>query len=266
MLVMPLALNFVPTFNLEGSKAEWKVHHSELIELNGTQYVELKKGKCNHHGFPRLVYTMAELDDKDWSLTSSIGYKELQSLRNEAQRAALTSAQLEALPTWQRASAKLKPKRTSRCKLKELSEHRGVLTINVPGANGTATKAIEVITPVYSAEDIRVKLDVQTVMHVLAFIVDRGFDMDLKRQPRDPELPKGVYKRNGKYIVRLTPTADKKYKTVDTVDEAKDALEHEEEEPLSEINDRNDAVESEHGDGGGNAIDAIPELSALTSE
>ena len=141
-----------------------------------------------------------------------------------------------------------------------------MLTINVPGANGTATKAIEVITPVYSAEDIRVKLDVQTVMHVLAFIVDRGFDMDLKRQPRDPELPKGVYKRNGKYIVRLTPTADKKYKTVDTVDEAKDALEHEEEEPLSEINDRNDAVESEHGDGGGNAIDAIPELSALTSE
>ena len=78
---------------------------------------------------------MVELRDRTWSLSTSVGYKELQKRRNDAQRANLETSMLDKMPTWQRSTAKVKVGRNTRPKLQELSEHRGVLSITVPGVN-----------------------------------------------------------------------------------------------------------------------------------
>ena len=125
-----VTLKMIPTYSI-GDKAEWRVQDSELIEIDGAEYVQLKKGKANHHGFPRLVYAKLGLaePDKAWTLSTSIGYKELQDLRNQAQCAALESQREEQLPAWQRGKAKAKKTPKSKHQLAELREHRGVLKI-----------------------------------------------------------------------------------------------------------------------------------------
>ena len=220
---MAITLKMVPTYSI-GDKAEWRVQDTELIKIDGAEFVQLKKGKANHHGFSRLVYAKLDLSepDKSWTLSTSVGYKELQDLRNQAQCAALESQRQEQLPAWQRGKAKAKAKDTRKSKhqLAELRDHRGVLKVALPSAiEGAEIVEIEVVTPVINSEDLRVKHDEDTIARVLAFIVERGFDDDLRRAPRDPELPKHVYKR-GKKLVVLFP-GEKKRRTAEDVDAAR---------------------------------------------
>ena len=220
-----LQMEMVPTFRVTNCKAEWKVQANELIEINGIRYVELKRGKAHQFGFARLVYNVLGLEDKCWSLASSIGYSELQKMRNEAQRVELDSARLELLPEWQRASAKLKPKRRSRSECKELGDHRGVLTLEVPSVGGGEVKRIDCVTPVFNGESFRVKLDRAMVEHVLSYIVSKGFDNTLKKQSRDPCIPKGVFKRGSKFVVGFNKSPSfKRYKTVGSIEEAVQVL------------------------------------------
>ena len=192
-----MQMEMVPTFRVTNCKAEWKVQANELIEINGIRYVELKRGKAHQFGFARLVYNVLGLEDKCWSLASSICYSELQKMRNEAQRVELDSARLELLPEWQRASAKLKPKRRSRSECKELGDHRGVLTLEVPNVGGGEVKRIDC---------------------VLSYIVSKGFDNTLKKQSRDPCIPKGVFKRGSKFVVGFNKSPSfKRYKTVGSI-------------------------------------------------
>ena len=104
-----LKLKMVPTYSL-GKKAEWRVQDAELIEIDGAEYVQLKKGKANHHGFSRLVFAKRGLPDQDksWTLSTSIGYKELQELRTKWQVSMTDLAQAAAdlhrynPPIWQK--------------------------------------------------------------------------------------------------------------------------------------------------------------------
>ena len=97
---------------------------------------------------------------------------ELQELRNQAQCVELDSRRVQQLPAWQRAKAKAKPKRKTRQQLAELTEHRGVLNIAVPSdIEGAEAAEIEVVTPVYNTEDLRVKHDEYTVARVLDLII-----------------------------------------------------------------------------------------------
>ena len=66
-----VSLKMVPTYSIDNTKAEWRVQDSEIIVVNGTQFVQLKKGKANRHGFPRLVFAKLDVDDRDKSWTRS---------------------------------------------------------------------------------------------------------------------------------------------------------------------------------------------------
>ena len=78
---------------------------------------------------------MVGLGDRTWSLSTSVGYKELQKRRNDAQRANLETLMLDKMPTWQRSTDKVKVGRNTRSKLQDLNAHRGVLSITVPGVD-----------------------------------------------------------------------------------------------------------------------------------
>ena len=131
----PLQLLRVPTLRLEDPKVEWRINESDIIDINGVPFVLLRKGRTSHSGFARLVYSMVGLEDRTWTLSTSVGYKDLQKRRNDDQRANLETSMLDKMPTWQRSTAKVKVGRNTRSKLQELSEHRGVLSITVPGVN-----------------------------------------------------------------------------------------------------------------------------------
>ena len=129
---------------------------------------------------------------------------------------------------------KAKSKRKSKHQLAELREHRGVLKVALPSAiEGAEVVEIEVVTPVYNSDDLRVKHDEDTIARVLKYIVDKGFDDDLRRPPRDPELPRHVYKR-GNRLMALLP-GDKKKRTAIDVDQARTMLEHEDQDPAADL-------------------------------
>ena len=206
----PLQLRRVPTLRLEDPKVEWGIDESDIIDINGVSFLLLRKGRTSHSGFARLVYSMVGLRDRTWSLSTSVGYKELQKRRNDAQRANLETSMLDKMPTWQRSTAKVKVGRNTRSKLQELSEHRGVLSITVPGVNDDEGEQVEVVTPVHSRDELRVELDEKQIWVVLQYIVRSGFDDDLKQRKRDPTLPKYFHQRGDKIAV-LDP-ATKRYK------------------------------------------------------
>ena len=142
-----LTLKMVATY-LFGDKAVWRVQD----KIHDTEFVQLKKGKANHHDFTCLVYATLALSDTDkaWTLWTSVGCKELQNLLNQALCSALENEQLEQLPTCQRGKAKANATTTRKSKhqLTELREHRGVLKVALPSAIEVAEAGeIEAVTP-----------------------------------------------------------------------------------------------------------------------
>ena len=63
---------------------------------------------------------------------------------------------------------------------------------------------IDVLVPIEDKkEDLRVKFDVAQIHHLIKYIADEGFDVDLQRKCRDPDRPKGIHRYVSQVVVKL---------------------------------------------------------------
>ena len=235
-----MVLSFLPTLRGVDGKAKWELRDEDLLQVDGVQFVRLKRTGVNY-GFPRLVKERIALIDEmaanSWSLSTSTGYNNMMATRNRLHEEHMRSVRLQALPAWQRATAKVQM-RNPRSVLKELAEHREVMSIEVPDAGGGSPVPIVMLRPLTFSEGLIVRLDVQNLEHILAYIIAQGFDDDLKPPSRDSQMPRGILKRGEKYLVKRSH-GNKRSKMASTYDEALDLLLHDNEASVDDADKRN---------------------------
>ena len=209
---------------------------ADIVVKDGVSYVKLRMAGLTR-AFPRLVcdymQRMGIIPLNEFTLRMSKGYAEIQRIRNEQETEHVRQQALDALPAWQRAHAKAEmPKKRSRQQLEELSQvdNRECMTITV--AEGEEKEFnVELFRPLRFDEDLTVRLDAELLQNLISYIVEGGFDSELRRPARDPSLPPGVYKRGDAYLVSCPVSDDDGAKakrrrltirSLDDVDRARD--------------------------------------------
>ena len=200
----------------------------EITTVDGEQYVQLRKMGTNF-GFARLCASQASSEATDgFTLTASCGYGAIVKKRNEVHNELMKSEALAKLPAWQRATANIKRPRKTRGMVEAGKAQRSVLQVPVPGVGDSPEMIVNILNPVGDKQDdLRVKFDIAQIHHVIHYIADEGFDVDLQRKPRDPARPKGIHTcGDGKFIVRFeAPNKQgKRSRMVSSIDDAKHAL------------------------------------------
>ena len=185
-------------------KAKWDIALEDIVHDCGEdKYVQ---GGMSL-GFTRLVYAMLdhEPDKKEFTTSASEGYRELQSLRNEAQRKELEEKVVEKLPEWQRATAAKseKPKRCSRTEQEKQRAAKDVMEVEVPGVDDKPARLIKMLRPVLNGDELICLLDTVSLMHILRFIADKRIDKNLKRQGPLEDAPKGTKRKGDQYLIKL---------------------------------------------------------------
>jgi hypothetical protein len=237
-ILPPLVLNYCPRVQF-GSKVRWDIAEDDIVlEVGHVKYVQLRKTGVNY-GFSRIVHasTGDNFDKKEWSLSKSNGYKELQTLRNEAQMAEFEASEKQKLPSWQQATAKVKATpRVTRTLIQQRRTEKSVIVVGVPGVNGKQPMDVEFLRPVCPGDELACKLCVDTLQHLVSFIVDSSFNNDLKRSSRQLDLPKGTKRQGGKYVVKVpdefvghvvarTGRKSRRTQLVDSLDQAMHVME-----------------------------------------
>ena len=252
-------------------QAKWDLKSCELQRAqDGTDMVKLcKGGLCL--GFPRLVFSQLGCHrNNEWTLSSSVGYKELQDLRNEACAQEARQEFLKNLPKWQHATAKEKPKRASRAQMKDKRATVSTIKIDVPVPWGEPgeIQSLKIAKPILASDELTVELSKEIIDFAAKYMAAKGFSEDLKRSAYDVSLPKGVRKKrdsksNEKLRVMLPESATaldpKRRKSVVVAgpEEAKEVLadpmkflasamdEEAEEEQAASEDDRNDDIDDD---------------------
>ena len=183
---------------------------ADIVVKDGVSYVKLRMAGLTR-AFPGLVcdnmQRMGMIRLNEFTLRMSKGYAEIQRIRNEQETEHVRQQAADALPAWQRAHAKAEmSKRRSRQQLEERLDNRECRTITV--AEGEEKEFnVELFRPLRFDEDLTVRLDAELLQNLISYIVERGFDSELRRPARDPSLPPGVYKRGDAYLVSC-PVSD----------------------------------------------------------
>lgn len=209
-----------------GAECKWEVPEKDITEMEQIKFVQLRQGGVCF-GFPRLVFHEASsqgvhLGPKErWSLSSSEGYQALQKLRNDAQSQEL----LAKLPEWQRNTAKVKKnKKQKKQDGPDAKECRSSLSIEVPGVGDAPSMEVRVVRPIRAHEELRVELRQDVIDHIVKFVAISGFDAVGRKRGRDPEVPKGVYRRkvntDGMLMDQFVVVANKRWKRLGTIEEA----------------------------------------------
>ena len=221
MAEQKLTLEYSAVLKFDSGKSKWDVKLADYVNIDGqpdNSFVKLRRCGLNF-GFPRLVFEHIGKDKterSEFTLAASIGYMNIQHLRNEAQRADLQAGMIASLPEWQRASAKIRPKRESRCA--KIHQSKGFLSVIIPAVGGHPAMPVDIARPLCSTDDLVVRMDEKGIEHIIRFIADGAFDADIKRSSRNPDLPKGVYKRGNAFVVRSGNS--KKYKKAASIEDA----------------------------------------------
>ena len=163
---------------------------------------------------------------KRWSLAAPRGYQELMSLRNRAQSDDVNSKARDGLPVWQRLTAKLGRASLKTAKQDVCSGSR-TIRITVPASHDAPGMQINVLRPEQQTDDLVVELDGAVLDRVTGFITEQGFDEDLQPPPRDPALPKFVYRRGTSFVARLPGKRAKTAKTLEYLQEQMQVIEME---------------------------------------
>ena len=153
------------------------------------------------------------------SLSQAEGFKTLIELRNSAVAAA--TEQIEDLPQHDNAAMSLfavsptskidtkriKP-RLNASKLKELRDNPDVIDVTVPGA---IDLSVSMLKPVHPCEDMWVRMDADSLEHIIMFIRDKGLaleDLQSRRNYRNQDVPEGVWSNGGGNLVRKLPAPE----------------------------------------------------------
>lgn len=221
-----------------GGHARWEVTDAMVLDVGGDQFLKLPRMGVNS-GFTRLVVEGLKTKPLEgFSLTWSVGYKQLMSLRNSleldrVQDAAQTdNAVSEFFKKYGNCESKTRAAKTTRETMQKLKDNPETMTMQIPAYGDQNPLEIVVKRPVTVREELVVAYDESTIEAIIKFLRHEGFDESLAR---DKELPTGVYapKRSGKRSVKsyeatvnVAGTTKKKRMQFDSIEAAIEAVEH----------------------------------------
>ena len=129
----------------DDGQAKWEVDNHHVVEVGDTLFVKLPRPAA---GFSKLVFHKCDQVPKplprNYSLTASLGYIELQKQRNQKQSEDLLAQDREQIPSlFQAAANQRKKRRTTREGLQELRSKPEAIELNVDGMT------VKVLRPVH---------------------------------------------------------------------------------------------------------------------
>ena len=192
-------LSQIKCVSLEGLKQTAKITKAEdLVYIHENRlFIRLATNNSS------LVALICEDNDlapspvpKNCGLGKTVGYPELVKLRNQTQASELEGDGCNLFGD-EAPSSKKKP-RVSKKAMKEMREKPEVLTLHLPEYG-----EIKCLRPIHSKDALFVEYDAQNLTRVFNFMRKAGFLDDGVYGPRDPSLPKGVWKRGEQYVVHF---------------------------------------------------------------
>ena len=210
-------LSEIKCIKLAGIQSVWKVNpedvvkdgdDNEFIRISPTNWT-LVKLICDTN--PAAPFPTP----KNFSLTKSVGLQEMISIRNACQASELEQPTCSLFADEPSKKAKKRKTQLSRA---EMLEKRAV----APEAIQITVdeKVLTVLRPVHPTDNIFILYDRDNVLAALIYIRDAGFDEHLSYK-HDPVLPKGMWRKADKIIVKFTkPDGAVGYKTCDDVEGA----------------------------------------------
>lgn len=243
-------LSEIKCVSLEGLKQTAKITKADdLVYIGKDLFIRLATNNSS------LVALICEDNDlapapvpKNCGLSQTLGYHELIKLRNQTQAAELAGDGCNLFGD--EAPASKKKPRVSQKAMKEMREKPEVLTVELPEYG-----EIKCLRPIHSKDALFVEYDAQNLTRVFNFLRQAGFDDELSSYgPRDPSLPKGVWKRGNCYLVLFKKAGVQATKTCDSLEtvhafiaqqqtSAEDLVPDEEAEPREAEVDANFAAE-----------------------
>ena len=215
-------------------KVKWEIAPKFIVPVNKlgkkTDFVKLPRQDINS-GLTRLVFhccpSLPSPLPKGYSLSASIGYKELVDKRNLKQKEEFEDAVKQRIPEMFRGAKlsksimdKAEKQHTKKAEKDKIKKHPAPISIEIPAHGDCAKKTIEVLRSVHPREDLAVPIGDLCV--VIRYMQWAGFSSDLM-SPKQPSAVKGVFKRRRKdgtpYFVTKV-AGHKKYRTFNTFDEA----------------------------------------------
>ena len=199
---MPVVVETTYNIMLDASPP-WRVASDLVKVVNGTTFVKLRPWDPT---FCRLVaHNIVDLPKRVRpSLAQCDGFQSLLKLRNDStpefqdiENPSTTGSRLFGDSTSQKAKKKPKLPRMNAAKLQELRENPVLLEVAVPGVGEGPTLNITFIKPAHPCDEMCIRMDPDSLEHVVAFIRAGGLDLDgltTKRQYGGGES--GVW-RNG---------------------------------------------------------------------
>ena len=219
---MPLLIQKTFSVSFDDSPT-WKVSPELLKTIDGVDFVKLRPWDM---GFVKLVaHGVAEVNYKQkCSLAGTRGFKSLLQLRNDA---VLSEEKLQddddiedtgaaalfgdsVRPAKKARAGALRP-RINAAKLQAMRDEPVAFDFEVPGIDNVPGLSITAIKPAHPCDDLCVKLDTDTLHHLVSFIRGHGFngeDLLNKRTYRDSGVP-GCWKMGSAGLVRLTTEEEK---------------------------------------------------------
>ena len=178
-------------------EAKWEVDNNHIVEVGESLFVKLPMSAA---GFSNLVFHKCDQVPKplprNYSLTASLGYIELQKLRNEKQSDDLLAQDQASVPALfqQCAAPPQKKKRASRQILQEMRSKPEALELDVDGV------PVKVLRPVHPRDDLCVELCAASIARVIAFLQASGFsEGNMQKQRRS--LPPRTSRRLRRHII-----------------------------------------------------------------
>ena len=218
---MAVSIETCTVIKVDGYKGVWKVPPDMIVTADDTTYLRLLP-----YSAP-LVRMLCELSanapipmPKNFSLTSSCGYKALVRLRNDVQQRELADEQQPKVTRrlFDVAPQAAKKRRVCRDAMKDMRQQPRTLAIDVPSGDVGDTVSVSVLRPVHPKDCLAVALDAQALSAVFAYICERDFEVtDYYKQ--DKSLPKGIWKRHNGYLVAHDVGGATRYKLMPTKDD-----------------------------------------------
>ena len=222
-----------------GGHARWEVTDAMVLDVGGDQFLKLPRMGVNS-GFTRLVVEGLKTKPVEgFSLTWSLGYKQLMNLRNSLEldrvqdAAQPDNAVSEFFKKFGNCESKTpRAAKTTRETMQKLKDNPETMTMEIPAYGNLKPLEIVVKRPVTVREELVVAYDESTIEAMIQFLRHEGFDESLAR---DKELPTGVYapKRRSKRTlksyeatVNVAGTTKKKRMQFDSIEAAIEAVEH----------------------------------------
>lgn len=208
---MPVTVEVAYTVSIDGS-APWKVSGDLVRVVDGLSFVKVRPWDPQ---FVRLVvHDFLKLPKGARpSLAQCPGFKEVLRLRNShvAEFCAEPEPTEPSLFGNTVAKKKAKVTRMNATKLAELREAPAVMEFTVPGVSGCPPLNISAIKPIHPCDDLCVRLDGDTLDHLVAFMRAEGVDIDsltTKRQYGNGGNAPGVWRNGSAGLIRKLVACD----------------------------------------------------------